>query len=229
MNLAASFLGIDLQGWITIAIDTFIGIALLGLGYRLQKKPKTLDYAISSTQDLTTQASPHVQTRLEFIWTEGSLEDKEVRPLKAPRIVNYRIANTGKRAIDADDFKRPIELSVAMGSIVDVVVTRVSHPGILELGSIPRGESSTRRVFTPVLLNPKYWIDIQVITDGCPTPPKLTSWIREESRPMQRRQEILDPPVREVLKRQRESKARWYDLLIALLVLLWILGSLAQR
>lgn len=138
--------------------------------YRLEQKrreTKTLDYTIHGMQDLTG--------RLNRTSIKINEKSKEERPPKEPRIVNYRISNTGNWAIQADDFKRPIEVSVAKGSIVDVVVTNMSHIGILEFGPIP-GDSPTNRVFTPLLLNKGDWIDIKVITDGCLDLPKIDSW-----------------------------------------------------
>jgi hypothetical protein len=41
-------------------------------------------------------------------------------------IINHCIRNTGKRVIDADDFKKPMP---APHAVVDVAVRRVSHPG----------------------------------------------------------------------------------------------------
>jgi hypothetical protein len=51
-------------------------------------------------------------------------------------------------------------------------------------------------------MNPKDWIEIQVITDDCPYAPELKNWIREETWPMGRRQSILDPPLYEVAMRR---------------------------
>jgi hypothetical protein len=200
MILAVGFLGLDAQAWVGVAIGSVFSLVLSILFYQLQKKPRTLDYAISSTQDFTVEAG--MPTGLVVSWMEEAQPNEIVmHPLVRPRIVNCRIRNTGKRAIDADDFKEPIQIEVATGSIVDAVVTRVSHPGVFQLGSIPGERESSTRVFTPVLMNPGDWINIQVITNECPDYPKLTSWIREESRSMQNRPEILDPPVLEVVKR----------------------------
>jgi hypothetical protein len=89
-----------------------------------------------------------------------------------------------------DDFKDPIKIEADEGSIVGAAVTYMSRPGIAaKICSDLPNESN----FTPVLMNPGDSVDIQVITDSCPEPPKLTTWIREESRPMQRRQTIIDP------------------------------------
>jgi hypothetical protein len=148
---------------------------------------------------------------MNIIWKveqrNGPDIEESVRALEEPRIVNYHIRNTGKRAIDAEDFKKPFKIEAGRGSIVDVVVTRVSHPGVLALGPIfDRFELPTcTKSFMPTLMNPRDWIELQVVTDGCPNPPELTSWIREESRPMALRQDILDPPLREVLMRRLGS------------------------
>lgn len=161
-----------------------------------------------------------------------------MRPLKEPWIVNYRISNTGKRAVEADDFKRPIEVSVAKGSIVDVVVTNMSHIGILEFGPIP-GDSPTNRVFTPVLLNKNDWIDIKVITDSCLDLPKIDSWFFEQSRDMQRRRSCFDPFLRQSFKKQslreiltpkppRQKSPQWYEIIIVIFVLLWVLAQVGQ-
>jgi hypothetical protein len=199
MILAAGFLGMDRQTWLSIAIGAIVSLVLSVLFYRLQKMPKTLDYAIHSILDLSAKTSPYLQAHMVVMWHEN--QRVEAHPLKDPRIVDYRIRNTGKRAIDADDFKNPIEVKTSEGSVVDVLVTRVSHEGVLRLGSI-LSSSHEVGVFTPTLMNPGDWIDIQVITEGCPEPPELTAWIREESRSMQKRQGVLDPPLREVLKRR---------------------------
>jgi hypothetical protein len=205
-DLAVVFFGIDTQTWVGLGIGSVVTIMVAVLIYRKQKTPRTLDYAIRSTQDLTSDASPHLRTRMEILW-KGQGEDSHLgRILKEPRIVNYHIRNTGKRAIDADDFKKEIEVRAGSGSIVDVIVTEVSHEGVIELGPIS-SDVDDATFFIPSLMNPKDWINIQVITDGCPNAPKLTSWIREESRPMERQQSILYPPVWEVLQRSVVDRA----------------------
>lgn len=228
MNLAAGFLGIDWQNWVGILIGLISSIVIPVSFHQRQKKPRTLDYAIRSTQDLTSSASHHVQTRMEVIWSEPHADNEpcKIRPLKEPRIVNYHIRNTGKRAIDATDLQDPIKVKAAKGSIVDVVVIDVSHERMIELGSIPLGPDGTN-VLKPALMNPKDWIEIQVITDGCPYPPKLTCWIREESRPMQQRQSLLYPPLREFLKRGQPGP-QWYEVVIVIITLLWVIGLLLR-
>jgi hypothetical protein len=210
MDLTAAFLRMDMQTWVALAAGSVVTIMVAFLIYQIQKSPRTLDYAIRSTQDLTANASPHLRDRMSIIWrdvTSGGFAAG--RTLKEPRIVNYHIRNTGKRAIDADDFKSPIEVKAGTGSIVDIIVTKVSHDGILDVGPLPSEHGTSS--FTPALMNPKDWIELQVITNGCPEPPELSSWIREETRPMEKRQGLLDPPVREVVRRlsQQSSYNFW--------------------
>ena len=219
MNLAATVLGLDVQTWLGIAIGALISLAISMVIYRLQKSPRTLDYAITSMQDFTNDANPHLPTRMSVIWHEEGESYREGQCLKKPRIVSYRIKNTGKRAIDADDFKEPIKVEAATGSIVDVRVIAVSHPGVHALGSI-LSNSSAARTFTPRLMNPKDSISIQVITEKCPEPPKVTCWMREESRPMQRRQDILDPSLLEVAKK----RVKYGGSLVLLALMFGLLG-----
>jgi hypothetical protein len=201
MYLAAGFLGMDRQTWLSIAIGSLVSLIISLLIYRMQKSPKTLDYAIRSTFDLNAEASADSWSRMLILWTEGAKGPHQGQRLNQPRIVNYYIRNTGKRAIDGDDFKTPIEVKASEGSIVDTVVTDMSHYGMHKIGRIS-SEWPDTTAFTPTLMNPKDWIEIQVLTEGCPAPPKLTSWISEESRSMEQRQDLLDPPLWEVLKRQ---------------------------
>lgn len=210
VTLAASFVGLDTQTWFSIAIGSFITLIIALIVYRKQKSPKTLDYAIRSTQDLTGDASPHLRARMEVIWKE---DPNSVRTLKEPRIVNYHIRNTGKRAIAAADFESAIKVDAPRGSIVDIIVTGMSHTGILELGSVPAAGQSNA-TFTPRLMNPGDWIDIQLITDGCSGSPALTCWIREESRPMRKRQALLDPSLVELSKRAWRSRSDEYVAII---------------
>ena len=127
---------------------------------------------------------------------------------------------------------------MAKGSIVNVAVTDMSHSGILELGPIPGG-SPTNRVFTPVLLNKNDWIDIKVITNGCLDLPKIDSWIFEQSRDMQRRRSLFDPFLRKSFKKQslreiltpkppRQKSPQWYEIIVVIFVLLWVLAQVVQ-
>jgi hypothetical protein len=228
MNLAADFLSVDKQGWITTVIGIIAGIVVTHLYHRLQKTPKTLDYAISSTQDLTSNASPDLRERMEITWKEddrASRYSDTPRILEEPRIVNYHIRNTGKRAIEAADFTNEIDIKAASGSIVAVIVTDVSREGVINSESIQL-DFVPLAYFTPTLMNPKDWIEIQVITDGCPEPPELTTWFREESRPMQRRQSILYPPLWELLKRRPDILQR---ATILLLVFVGIILLILER
>jgi hypothetical protein len=220
MAVASGFLGFSGDTWFALILF-FLGAAISAsvsfLIYRRQKSPRTLDYALKSTEALVTSGGNQSGLKLSVVWETSDSADEtrgasgtsaEVsasgpRALHNPRISNFHIRNTGRRAIDAEDFAKPITVEVPRtppSCIVDVHVTGVSSDGIHPCGSIPDPPKGLK----PVLMNPGDWIEVQVLTDAGPADPVpiLTAWIRDQSRPMARRQGLLDPPLEAVLRRR---------------------------
>ncbi len=208
--LANGFAGLDRQAWLNIIATAIVSAIITALGYQLKKSSKTLDYTLRGTWDFTAgmqnftpdPKNPSLN-RIEFNWRtkkEGRRGEIAVRKLEKPRIYYYHIRNTGKQAIDMEDFKGPIEIEATSGSIVDVVVTNVSHKRILNLGPIRAGDAWA---FSPALMNRNDWIDIEVITDNCQDPPELSCLIRGESRQMRVRRRLPSSQSR------KKMKAKW--------------------
>lgn len=155
-------------------------------------------------------ADPDVPAELVVRW-DGDLPWKSdatspERLLQRPRIVKIHIRNTGKKPIEDSDFKEPIKVIASEdgsrqlpGLIVDLRVTRTSHPGIHPPTYVSVGTEDTRS-FTPALLNPGDWLEVQVIADKTGDPPlTVTSWIKGQSRPMRLRPELAGTPLREAV------------------------------
>lgn len=196
-HLAATLLGIDPQTWIGVVIGAAVSIGVAYLIYLRQKRPRTLDYTGGDLLSLAADEEVFPGVKLDVSWSPGGTEDDswlEPLSLKEAQIASYRIQNTGKRAIKADDFQEPLTVRAPEGRLIDCVVTEVSHPGVCDLGSVdvpcdgPRTEDTV--CFTPALLNPGDWIKINVLTDGLEGDVELTCWIVDESRPMKYRQRI---------------------------------------
>lgn len=148
------------------------------------------------------------------------------RTLNAARLIEIRIQNTGKQPLTAADFEDPVTVSIGKGWLIDLVVTNSSHGGTGDLANLDQVDASNTRRFRPRLMNQGDWIDLSLTTefskdiggkdqftllelDGqelwLTSDAKLAAnltvgcWIHGETRPMQRRQEILNTPLRRIV------------------------------
>ena len=216
MQLPDKILGFGLEAWVFFLLGTIISLWL----YRLQKRPKTVDYAQKRNLVVPSGSIPSTGLMVRVWWstseglapTEHALAAGTARELASPAIYEYRIKNTGKRAIDATDFAGPVTISVADGEIQYVYVTAVSTDGVADIGMSDGDGQPQSRGVRPNLMNPGEWFDIQVVTDKSDEEPKLTARIREQTRPMRRRDGLLDPPLWQVIRssiRDTDSGARY--------------------
>jgi hypothetical protein len=205
VSLAAVFLGLDYPAWAAIAIGSLVTVVVAVLIYRLQKSPKTLDYGSYDPVELSSGEEVFPGLRVNISWA-AEFEGEQLGPrevLKDARVDQFRIVNTGRRAIKAADFQEPIEVSVPKGRLIDCVVVETSHPGIHSSGSVyvscDGPQPDDRLSFTPALMNRGDWIDISVLTEGLEGEIRISSWIVDQSRPMKQRQRIILPSVRKMI------------------------------
>jgi hypothetical protein len=194
--------------WVGILAGAVISVVASYVFYRMQKQPKTLDYALKSNEIIPSGTIKGTGLLVTVWWStsEGldpnvhSLSASSARQLEQPAVYEYRIQNTGKRAVEKGEFAKPVTVTVPDGEIQYVSVMDMSSPDIIGKGICdPHGEPKSRG-FRPDLLNPAEWIDIQVVTDNSTQEPTLSARIRDETRPMRRRDGLLEPPVRQVLR-----------------------------
>lgn len=202
MKLGAVFLGLDGGTWLSVGIGSAVTLAVALVIYFLQKTPKTLDYAEYDVQPLGTgDEEVHPGLRLDVTWTDSSEgeEAAKSRTLEHARVQHYRVQNTGKRAIRADDFQTPITITARDCRFVDGSVRATSRPGVCPLGKFqPPVLGEGALLVTPALLNPGDWIDLSVLVDGSTAQLDISTWIVDESREMRRRDFLLGPPLREI-------------------------------
>lgn len=79
-----------------------------------------------------------------------------------PYITHVRLGNTGKVELKADDFDKPVSISFDKSILLQVLVSGRSSEDI----DPDLVQTSNSISFTPSLLNPREWIEYQLITDG---------------------------------------------------------------
>jgi hypothetical protein len=171
---------------ILTAVSLVLGGLFSWLLFVRQKQPKTLDYYLVSDQLISSKANPN---KIKVNWT-GAMPGKPRNELieyelSDPRISRIHIRNTGKREIERDDFAQPITVTVRDGIILDVEVTGASHPAVYPFGTVDDPAAEVKKwTFAPTLLNPNDWVELTVLTDKASTHPRVSSWIKGQSRPM---------------------------------------------
>ncbi len=231
MNLGGAFLGLDSPGWLALGLGSLVTLIVALLTYHRQKTPKTLDYGSYELQPLGADDDVYPGLKLAASWSP--LEEDEPEMLIKAQVAHYRIKNTGKRAIKATDFQRPITVTAPKGRLIDCAVTEISHPGVCELGSIyvscdgPRPDNELS--FTPALMNPGDWVEISVLTDGLDGEVDISSWIVEETRSMRERDRIVLPPFSEIVRHfaveisPSERKITLYHFILATIIAVTVL------
>jgi len=209
------------QNWtldnLSFIIGTSLGVLGIFIGlvtYWLSRQPKTIDYFIIKSRDITVVNSRQLrqfprqpEARIALSW--HGIDGSEII-VQRPRIRVLRIKNTGKKEITSDDFVEPIRIHIPIGErIIESTITSVSHSrihplGVISSGYIGRTQSYIRQTqpystpvsieFRPFLLNAGDWIEIQLVTDlpygmdgvkiGNVT---VDSWIKGQSRHASRR------------------------------------------
>ena len=147
MIVGAVFWGMDAQTWTGIAIGSAVTIVVAFLIYRLQRAPKTLDYAAYDPQRLGVEDDiyPGLSLTVECeVLPEGqyapegpyapeghyATEARLVQALTQAQVSAFRFQNTGKRAIRAVDFQQPITISTTQGRLLHGIVGDSSRKGV---------------------------------------------------------------------------------------------------
>jgi hypothetical protein len=232
------------------AVSIAIGVFFSWFFFWRQKQPKTLDWAIVSSVDLTPDPGAGVPNELRVTWTGKTPwpdRDPDIKPfeLNRGRMVIVRIQNTGKKELAAEDFVEPIRVYSDSNWIIAAIVIRMSRDGIVPRGVIEAAPDPHSRALTPRLMNPLDWIEIQLImskadyywseqematmpeerrtaifrTVGAPADHlQVAAWLRGETRPMHQRQEMLNTPLRTIIRSRLRSFVRrdpvaWWSIL----------------
>jgi len=118
--------------------------------YRLQRQTKELAFGVVSSRRLLTVAD-EVSSRVRV-----ELDGREIKDL---HLTVYGLKNSGRRAVPASDFDRPLCLRFAPGQVVSA---QVSSQAPLNLGAKLLVTDSAVQL-EPLLLNPGDHILIQVL------------------------------------------------------------------
>jgi hypothetical protein len=138
-------------------------IAFIGIGVTvwIARKPKTIDGTPRGTVGIVTaEAASNVANGLSVRY--NSFE------LASPRLVRFRIENSGRREVLAADFSEPMRLQFPTSVVFsDGWIVGESSPGIAPQLYRQRADTSDGEWFlSPSLLNVHEWFEAQFVVDG---------------------------------------------------------------
>jgi hypothetical protein len=166
-------------GTVATILGIVIGVLSTIAVYRLQSRPKQLDYEfILGVRLLATEAA-----RLE-----GDLKVQYgQRKVTEPYLLLVRLINTGNKSIDPRDFDQPVRVELGSTEVVTAGIVKKSN-----------SEMRTRRpevgsgvvLIYPILFEPGEWIAFTILTDGEPPEREVVARISggREPRPFKSRQ-----------------------------------------
>lgn len=184
---------LSLADWLGVlaTVIAVIGVVLSIYLYRRGKDSKFLQYTMLRAQSLETNA-PFPGLAIDVSYASGNPHDeygsaRKAIPVRKPRIWTFRIKNAGSRELVGDtDFQEPLRVEAKSGKLVDVFVKQVSREGVHAIESLVSGQAEVASVsIAPKLMNRGDWMEILVLTDGAEDPPKITTWLRGETRRLQ--------------------------------------------
>jgi len=160
---------VDTAAAVGIGIGVFGVLVSVTIAY-FARRPKRLDYSITTNRQILVPGSYRQYSHL------GALAVTfEGERLSDPRLLVFRIANSGKIEIRPDDFDQPLHLSVGLDAKVVTAGVVGSQPADLsvKLDKISRSIVA----LDPVLLNSGDWVDIQLLIDGLALEPTVNGRI----------------------------------------------------
>ena len=180
------------ENW-QFVVGTGIGI-IVGVGIALwQRQPKRLDYDIINNVPILSSQTGHISERLQVEYDGMIVEE--------PRIVTIRIENTGKRAVEPDEYEIPITITYQRNHPFDGFISNVSSQGISAEIDLPVDDELESEdpsgiiIIKPGLLNRGEWLDVQLISDGNPGTVKVFARFTDQSRPMRKKSESPVPTL----------------------------------
>lgn len=161
-------------------VGTVIGIAGVWVALA-QRNPKTLDYSVLSNVPILRDRTERINSELEINYRDTQLKD--------PRLVIVRIANTGRRAVEQNDYVEPITVQYEHNPPLGFTEAEGSSPNIVgdDIGLVTASDSAfvSRVEVRPKLLNPRDWFDLQLLSDGDPGKIGVHARFSDQRRAMQ--------------------------------------------
>lgn len=150
-----------------------------------QRRKNTLDYRVTLVAPILSPQSSTMSVPLEITYNGQQVSD--------PFLVRIRVENTGKHAVRADDYVKPITVRLRRTfRVYDTFISRESTRGIVDLehDKVPIGKSPEYPphgvALKPKLMNPRDWFEVQITCEGEPRSIDVSSRYANQSRPMKR-------------------------------------------
>jgi hypothetical protein len=174
------------QSWQFIT-GIVVGLLIAVAQIIYQRQPKQLDWELRHDVRLISPQARHLREKLELQY-DGT-------PLVYPRVLVIRVANTGKKAVSAQDFDGgdPVKIGYESNPPFDVQLVAAS-PGLSaeDVADVKRlyGLNGSKRKgaveIVPKLLNAGEWFDVQMLSDYDHGDITVTSRFADQRRPMKR-------------------------------------------
>lgn len=161
----------DIWKWLGEQFGNILGILGLITGvwfFLLSRKPKRFGYQVISKTRILAHQSRALPLQVVY----------DGREVSSPNIIVLRVGNTGKAEIRAQDYDGLVEMEFRSSHILSSTVSGQSDDAItVDLGM----EGRNAVTFSPPLLNPGEWIELQFVTDGPLEIPKIHSRVAGQS------------------------------------------------
>ena len=155
-------------------IPTLVGALAVFLVYLWERKPKRLDYIVTTNARVVAYQPHPMRDHLKV-----SFKGQE---LKEPRIVIVRVKNTGRVPVEHTDYKQPITVRLSKAVPLDGFIAKESSKGLIsEVGLSLEGKEV---LLVPELMNTKEWFDVQIVCDGQPGEIQVSCRFTGQTRPM---------------------------------------------
>lgn len=160
----------DVWTWLGQQTGNILGVLGLIAGawfYWLSRKPKRFGWDVVHLAEIINYS--YIDFPMQVVINEETVTN--------PNLVVVRIHNLGKSEIRDVDFDGPIQIAFRKSRLVSVYVgSDTSLNGFTIEGGL--------LTFTPTLLNPGEWIELQIVNDGRLENPAIKARIAGLSGPM---------------------------------------------
>ena len=139
---------------IVSAISLAVGAAI---SWWINRRPKTLDVVIKENTLILTAPATTAGERLGVTW--------DGEPLRHPRLIRLRLVNTGRQVVRSSDFDEGEAFWVTVHGAVIKALDVLSRSGGVQCHQLrPTGDD--RVGLLPKSLEPREWVDVQLVVDG---------------------------------------------------------------
>lgn len=132
---------------VSIVVALVVGIA--------SWRPKHLDYAIVNDIPILWRGAHSFKQSMSVRYDDIELSD--------PRLVTVRIRNTGKKAIRPEDFDEPVSVSFTKNPPIQARIFEGTSPKFGRAAISRHGQGVH---VESLMINPRDWFDIQILSDG---------------------------------------------------------------